>query len=105
MLLQALVTDLLGELVSPSRCAACEHRVRWRTAFCTACARTLVPAKTDDAAFEYGGAIARAITKMKYADRPDLARPLAAALVRIASRLPPIDAVAPVPLHPKRLAE
>jgi ComF family protein len=101
----ALAIDLLGELVSPSTCAACDARVKWRTAFCPSCACTLVPAKTDDAAFEYGGAIARAITKMKYADRPDLARPLGAALLRIAARLPAVDAVTPVPLHPKRLAE
>jgi len=101
----ALAIDLLGELVSPSACAACDVRVKWRTAFCQACARTLVPANVDDAAFEYGGAMARAITKMKYGDRPDLARPLGAALVRIAARLPSVDAVASVPLHPKRLAE
>jgi len=79
--------------------------VKFRTAFCPACAATLVPAKVDDAAFEYGGAMARAIHRMKYENRPDLARPLGAALVRIAARLPAVDAVAPVPLHPKRLAE
>lgn len=101
---KALAIDLLGELVSPSACAACDARVRWRTAFCPSCARTLVPSKSDDAAFEYGGAMARAITRMKYADRPDLARPLGAALLRIASRLPAVDAIASVPLHPKRLA-
>jgi ComF family protein len=102
---KSLLSDLLGELVSPSRCAACEDRVKFRTAFCKACAATLMPSSVDDAAFEYGGAIARAITKMKYADRPDLARPLGAALARIAARLPPVDAVVPVPLHPKRLVE
>ena len=101
----ALAIDLLGELVSPSACAACDGRVKWRTVFCRTCARTLVPAKVDDAAFEYGGAMARAITRMKYGDRPDLARPLGAALSRIAARLPAVDAVASVPLHPKRLAE
>ncbi len=91
--------------MSPERCAACDERVKWRTAFCKPCAATLVPSRVDDAAFEYGGAIARAITKMKYADRPDLARPLGAALMRIAARLPAVDAVVPVPLHPKRLAD
>lgn len=101
----SLVRDLFGELVSPERCAACDARVKFRTAFCPACAATLVRAKVDDAVFEYGGAMARAIHRMKYEDRPDLARPLGAALVRIAARLPTVDAVVPVPLHPKRLAQ
>jgi len=59
-------------------------------------------------AFVYGGALARAVTRLKYERRPDLARPLgdllwralepdAAALSRVV--------VVPVPLHPTRLAE
>jgi ComF family protein len=100
-----MILDLIGELLSPERCAACEARVKWRTAFCRECASTLVRSSEEDAVFEYGGALARAIAKMKYEDRPDLARPLGAALVRIAARLPAVDAVVPVPLHPVRRAE
>lgn len=100
-----LAKDLFADLLSPERCAACDARVEFRTAFCPPCAATLIAAKVEDAAFEYGGAIARAIHRMKYENRPDLARPLGAALVRIASRLPAVDAIASVPLHRKRLAE
>ena len=60
------------------------------------------------AAFVYGGAVARAIGRMKYEDRPDLARPLADLLWRAVE--PVADAlrgavVVPVPLHADRLAE
>ena len=61
------------------------------------------------AAYLYGGALRDAITKMKFGGREDLCGPLAACLAREA--LTHVDAlgdfavVAPVPLHPERLAE
>jgi ComF family protein len=81
------------------------------TAFCRACASTLTQQEAVDpknlAAFVYGGAIAQAIVKLKFERRPDLARPLAAALQRVgrvmAKEAP--DVVIPVPLHPRRLVE
>src|SRR5262249_56936842 len=54
----------------------------------------------------YGGALATAIRRFKYDDRPDLARPLGSLLVLAA--LHPLaqgDVVVPVPLHPRRLTE
>lgn len=100
-----VLVHLAAELLAPSRCAACDAPAPLGTAFCAPCARTLVASVRGLAAFEYGGALARAIARMKYEDRPDLARPLAAALARLAARLPDVDAVVPVPLHPKRRAE
>jgi ComF family protein len=56
----------------------------------------------------YGGAVARAIVRMKYESRPDLARPLGDLLWRAlephATSLRG-SIVVPVPLHPSRLAE
>jgi ComF family protein len=101
----ALAVDLFAAILSPPRCAACDEPVSFRTAFCPSCAATLVPARVAHAAFEYGGAIERAIHRFKYRDRPDLARPLGSALARIAPKVPRVDGVMPVPLHPKRLAD
>ncbi len=63
----------------------------------------------------YGGAVADALQRFKYGDRPDLARPLGALLRRTlgeANQTAPGatprlagDLVVPVPLHPRRLAE
>jgi ComF family protein len=52
----------------------------------------------------YGGALAQAIRRLKYEDRPDLARPLGD-LLRGACRTARIraDIIVPVPLHPRRL--
>src|SRR6185436_3194776 len=55
------------------------------------------------APFEYGGAIKRAIQRLKYEDRPELARGLGEQLIPLVTR--PYDAILPVPLHPYRLAE
>jgi ComF family protein len=77
-----------------------------RTVFCGSCARTVVWADPSRAACVYGGAVATAITAFKYRSRPDLARPLGELLVRVALPLAgAVDVVAPVPLHPTRLAE
>jgi ComF family protein len=54
----------------------------------------------------YGGALATAIRRLKYEDRPYLARPLGE-LLRGACRVARLraDVVVPVPLHPHRLVE
>ena len=81
------------------------------TAFCPACAATLTLPNANDprhvAAFVYGGAIARAIARFKFENRPDIARPLAAALRRAACVMAadPPEIVIPVPLYPRRLVE
>jgi ComF family protein len=84
-------------------------------AFCSACASTVQRASASDmgaagamAALVYGGAIARAIVRLKYEKRPDLSRPLAdllwGALEPRAAALSGV-LVVPVPLHPSRLAD
>ena len=102
----------LASLVAPSRCAACDEPAPWATAFCPACASTLVRARNPDdhrlAAFVYGAAIAEALRRFKFDDRPDLAPALLAGLVRHSSvrvRDARPDLVVPVPLHPSRLVE
>jgi ComF family protein len=107
----ALARELLASLVAPPRCAACDVCVRRRTVFCPSCASTAERAENatgdDVASFVYGGAVATAIVRMKYASRPDLARPLADLLWRAlqprAGSLVGV-VVVPVPLHPTRLA-
>jgi ComF family protein len=107
---------LLGvlDLLAPRRCAgcdalACEHDA----AFCDACAPLIEqagaawrPPRPEAAAFVYGGPLADAIARMKYARRPELARPLGALLAE-ASRAYAglVDRVMPLPLHPLRLRE
>ncbi|HEY4014839.1 MAG TPA: ComF family protein [Polyangiaceae bacterium] len=101
----------LAAIVAPPRCAACDTRVRLAAVFCPACASTLErdPAShsASISAFVYGGAIARALARLKYEQRPDLGRPLGALLaVEVQARgLHLGDAVVvPVPLHVSRLA-
>jgi ComF family protein len=109
--LAALAGDLFASVLAPPRCAACDAPVGRVAAFCTACASTVEVGEDRPgaiAAFAYGGAIAQAITRMKYESRPDLARPLGDLLWRA---LAPLTdelggvLVVPVPLHPSRLAE
>ena len=112
--LGAVAREVLLELVAPARCAACDERIAPATLFCPVCADAVEAFDDDDdddhediAPFVYGGAVARAITRFKYADRPDLARPLVACLLRARPRMEAFapDVVVPVPLHPVRLAE
>lgn len=58
------------------------------------------------AVFEYGGAMATAIGRLKYGDRADLGTRLGRTMLPAAERLlGRVDVVVPVPLHPRRLAE
>ena len=108
----SLALEGLLATVAPPRCAACDARVRLLAVFCPSCASTVVRAAAEggrpNAAFVYGGGVARAIARMKYESRPDLARPLGDLLWRALE--PHAGAlqgaiVVPVPLHPSRLAE
>jgi ComF family protein len=102
--------QLVGELVAPTRCAACEELVTPRLLFCAACSPSVAragpqPAR-EHAVFDYGGAVATAIARYKYAGRSDLATRFAAVMTLDA--LPSaadVDLVVPVPLHPRRLVE
>lgn len=108
-MLARLVVNLVSELVAPARCAACDTRVGPKVLFCEPCAVTVLrgprgPRAT--AAFEYGGAMATAIVRLKYGDRLDLGYRLGEALAAASAHLAAtVDAVVPVPLHPRRLAD
>ena len=103
-LARALASGLLG-LASPPRCAACDARVSAHVVFCPTCARTVERAPADaPGRFLYGGALAKAITRLKYEDATHLARPLSE-LLRGAPRLAHVTRIVPVPLHARRLAE
>ena len=104
--------EALAALLSPDRCASCDGPVERLAAFCAACAPSAVAAKPESAeqlaAFLYGGAVANAVSRMKYDRRPDLARPLGDLLARALERTAGLVrdfVVVPVPLHPLRLAE
>jgi ComF family protein len=112
MILRGLVSAALEstlELLAPSRCAACESSVPMRAIFCAPCARTVEPLEPFEhgAAYGYGGALALALQRYKYQDRPDLSRALGHLLLRRASEIASWSptVIVPVPLHPLRLAE
>jgi ComF family protein len=99
--------NLLGELVGPTRCAACDELVSPRLLFCGACAPSVLSPGEQPAAqhavFDYGGAVATAIARFKYAGRSDLAVRFAEVMAGVAGG--DVDLVVPVPLHPCRLVE
>lgn len=100
----------LLDTLSPPTCAACDAPVQGARVFCPTCAATVLRAPNDAdeplAFAAFGGAVAVALRRFKYEERPDLGRPLGhllRGLVREAA--PVVDVVIPVPLHPRRLAE
>jgi ComF family protein len=115
-----LTTVLRGlvDLLAPRRCAACDLElapdegigdVGDPAGFCEACApllEALDGAEARHAAYRYGGPLADAIRRFKYGGQAELApvlgRLMAPRARALAGRL---DAVAPVPLHPRRLRE
>lgn len=114
-MLLAAVRSALG----PPTCAACDARVRAGVVFCGACAATISPppepCALDDASPRgpillasgaFSGALAIALRRLKYQDRPDLGAPLGH-LARRTARLAGLtaDLVVPVPLHPRRLVD
>ncbi len=134
--LWAAVSTLLIDLLSTARCSACDQALGRRSVFCPTCATSIVRATPPYRAIaaldtsgagaggqtvrvygfaQYGGAVADALRRLKYDDRPDLAHPLGALLRRVARQARAAtpegisslncDLVVPVPLHPRRLAE
>jgi ComF family protein len=100
-----------GALLSQPRCAACDQPLRHEALFCAACAAT-VQRSTRERPWsfaEYGGAMADALWRLKYRDRPDLARGLGQQLggwlgELLATHTQRPDTIVPVPLHAARLA-
>jgi ComF family protein len=70
---------------------------------CVRCRTDPPPFSAASAPWLHGGALAEAIHRLKYEGRSDLSTPLG---VLFSGADPPrVDAIAPVPLHPKRLRE
>jgi ComF family protein len=108
----SFVFEAAASTLAPPQCAACDAPVRSLATFCAVCAPQVQPNAAEGpqaiAAFVYGGPVARALVRLKYEGRPDLARPLGDLLGRAVapwrSRLGAV-VVVPVPLHAARLAE
>jgi ComF family protein len=101
--ISSILLDVLGEIVAPNACAACDEPAPPRILFCEACAATVASADAAGAVFAYGGAIADAIVRLKFRGRPDLGARLGNVMFERWSGS--ADIVVPVPLHPRRLAE
>lgn len=104
----------LWGLLSPAQCAACDGPVPAASPFCGGCAPLLDPVSTEQrppaptaALYLYGGPLAQALQRLKYAGRSDLARGLAGLLVDQAAGAygGRIDRVVPLPLSSRRLRE
>jgi ComF family protein len=121
----------LLDLLFPPRCPGCRELVASAAPFCARCLETLAevplaccplcgepeerevcercrawPPSFERARAPYlhGGALADAIHRLKYEDRPHLARPLSALVAtRLAPELDWCEIVAPVALHENRL--
>ncbi len=106
----AIVSEVVLRLLAPPRCAACDASLERDVVFCRGCAATVLPAPPfsgtadADAAAAYGGAVANALVRFKYAGRSDLARPLAHLMLPLTKALD-VDLVTAVPLHRERLRE
>ncbi|MBN1606768.1 MAG: ComF family protein [Polyangiaceae bacterium] len=109
----ALGCEALLEMLAPTRCVGCDTRTALGVPLCNACRRTLErPAVCSlagipvVAAAIYRPPIQDALRRLKYASRPDLARPLARLLAEAMVQLSGTRALlAPVPVHRRRLAE
>jgi ComF family protein len=116
-------------------CAACDLRLAARAPFCDGCHESLwpigaacpgcalpvegdVPLRCDRCrrrplplarircSFRFGGELATALRRLKYGDRPDLARQLAPLFARdLLEALAECDVAMPVPLHWRRRSE
>src|SRR5438132_1627569 len=127
--------DSTLELFFPGRCAGCDGDCAEGATFCricdisvlpvaAACARCALPLPRPAArclgclarapafaaawaGFEFGGAVAAAIKRLKFAGRPEIARLLARQLppALLVEAFAGAELVLPVPLHVRRLRE
>jgi ComF family protein len=99
---QALVLE-----VGTVTCARCGEPGRFPEDGCERCRAVPPPFERAWAPFEHDGAMARAVHRLKYEDRPDLSRPLGRLLGQAAAavlaEMP--GALVPVPLHEARFRE
>jgi ComF family protein len=80
-------------------CQRCGLPVAQPAALCVACRMRPPPWDSAQSVFLFGGSLADAVKKAKYADQPEIARGLGQFLPLRSDA----DVVVPVPLHPRRL--
>jgi ComF family protein len=109
----ARAAHALLALLAPDRCAACGARLGLPSCFCDACGQP-EPASEDSldgipvfTAGRYAPPLSKAIGRLKFEGRSELARTLAPLLI---TRLAPLalskhDCFVPVPLHASRIVE
>ncbi len=102
---QAMLSRLF-DLLAPPECASCQEPVRAGRAFCPGCAASVVRAADGRAAFLYGGALSRAVTRWKFEGALGVGTALCQLFAaEMRHNVPPGALLVPVPLHPRRLAE
>ncbi len=103
-MLRPVLRGLL-DLIAPARCPGCDVRRDWgQEGFCEACAPLLEALPSGPSLYGYGGPLAEAIRALKYARRLDYLPVLGALMCEGARRhAGKVDAVVPVPMHPRRL--
>lgn len=107
----SLAWTLFGDVLSPCTCAACDARLTNRALMCSSCASTVERWRGSDAPWafgHYGGALASALLRLKYAKRPDLGAPLGMLLRDRLLGIRPhgsFDVVVPVPVPFGRLVD
>jgi ComF family protein len=103
----------LLQLFFPGRCAGCDGDCEEGASFCRICDISVLPIEKASrrpfgpawAGFEFGGAVAAAIKRLKFGGRPELAGPLMRRMPFLGDAFAGADLVVPVPLHVKRLRE
>ncbi len=99
--------DLSVQALAPFGCSTCGEPGQHQNDRCARCQVRAVTFCRAFSPFVHDGAVARAVHRFKYEDKPELAKPLAALLLSRARGFlqSAPGAVAPVPLHQARYRE
>jgi ComF family protein len=116
-----VIVSLVGRLldfVVPRSCAGCDSPVRGSELWCAACSESVVTLPRDVelvtaqghrliAPFAYGGPVSSAIFRLKFNNRPELARALGRRLAPelLLAAVPNDAAIVPVPSTAERIVE
>jgi ComF family protein len=108
----------LLDFVIPRSCAGCDSPVNGDAVWCEPCSEAVVPLKRNIeeytpqghrvlAPFSYEGPVAKAIHRLKFSNRPELAHSLGQRLATevVLARIPSGATIVPVPTTPERIVE